>query len=299
MALQDMHGIRYTDMAPDAREYHFSFVHEILRTKEMEKFRDPHSHGPYYKIIFFNSGTRDIKVGSRVEKCGPGDILVLAHGEQYCGRSHDTFLDRYMLHVGVRSMECFGTYGKELMRFLTDRPLYTGNRFRLPQETAVQVNALLADTDRLLHMRVGTPSSSMEAMANVVKILALLKQSREEKNNPGAPSRTMLQILAYMDSNYSRIDSAEEICREFAVSRSGLWRMFRQYMDQTPGEYLRRIRLENARHGLEDGKSVTDVSMECGFADSSHFIRLFRAAYGLTPYRYKKEHDLAGENGSQ
>ena len=134
LALKVMRGIRYMDTVPDSPESHFSFVHEILRTKEEEQFRDPHTHGQYHKIIFFNSGTRDIKVGSRVENCGPGDILVLAHGEWYCGRSHDTFLDRYTLHVGVHALDCFGSFGKELMRQFTDRVLYTDNRFRLPKE---------------------------------------------------------------------------------------------------------------------------------------------------------------------
>jgi len=294
-----MRGIRYMDTVPDSPEYHFSFVHEILRTKEEEQFRDPHTHGQYHKIIFFNSGTRDIKVGSRVENCGPGDILVLAHGELYCGRSHDTFLDRYTLHIGVHSLDCFGSFGKELMRQFTDRVLYTDNRFRLPKETALQVNALLADTDHLLHMQTKDPGIYMEAMANVIKILSLLKQSRKEQAHPGMPYRTMLRILAYMDSNYNRNITAEDICREFAVSRSGLWRMFRQYMNQTPGEYLRRIRMENARYILEQGESVTDACMECGFTDCSHFIRLFREAYGVTPYQYKKEYDLTGENGGQ
>lgn len=299
MAFQPMHRIRYTDTEETSLEYHITFVHEILRTREEENFRLLHSHGKFYKIIFFNSGTRDIRIGERVEKCGPGDILILTGGEMYGGRSHDTFLDRYTIHIGENTFDMFGSYGKELMRPLTERPMYTGNRFRLPPENALKMNALLADTDKLMHIREGEKSTSMEAFSNIIKILALLNQSHEDKKHPGEPSQMMLRILSYMESNYSRIHSAEEICREFAVSRSGLWRMFRQYMEQTPGEYLRRIRLKNARLGLEQGLSVTDACMECGFSDISYFIRLFRAAYGVTPYQYRKEHDPTGENGGQ
>lgn len=299
MALQSMRGIGYMEAENTSLDVRISFVHEILRTREEKEFRNMHSHGKYYKIIWFNSGTRDIQIGSRVENCGPGDVVILTNKELYCGRSLDTFLDRYSLHVGENAFEIFGSYGKELMRLFTDYPPYTRNRFRPSPEEAAQMNALLVDIDKLIHVQADDPCVSMDAFANVIKLLVLVKQSRTKKHQIGAPSQLMLQILAYMESNYHRIESEEEICRECSVSRSGLWRMFKQYMNQTPGEYLRRIRLENARHGLKDGKSVTDVSMECGFADSSHFIRLFRAAYGLTPYRYKKEHDLAGENGGQ
>lgn len=293
MPLQAIHDIRFTDKASDQYKDHIGFVHEILRTQEQQDFRALHSHGMYYKIIFFNRGTRDIQIGTRVEKCCPGDILVLAHGERYAGRSHDTFLDRYTLHIGTNAFAAFGSYGTELMRVLTDRPLYTDNRFRLPPEAAVQMNALLADTDKLLHIQESNHLTSMEAFANIIRILVLLKQSREDKIHPGAPSQLMLRILAYIESNYNSSITAEDISREFAVSRSGLWRMFRQYMDQTPGEYLRRIRMENARYMLEQGESVTGACMECGFTDCSHFIRLFRDAYGVTPYQYKKEHSTA------
>ena len=296
MPLQAIHSIRYTDISSDAENNSIGFVHEILRTREDKEFRHPHTHGKYYKIIFFNRGTRDIKIGTRVEKCCPGDILVLAHGERYAGRSHDTFLDRYTLHIGTNAFAEFGSYGAELMRVLTDRPLYTDNRFRLPPEAAAQMNALLADTDKLLHIQASNHLTSMEAFANIIRILVLLKQSREETVHPGAPSQMMLRILAYIESNYNSSITAEDICREFAVSRSGLWRMFRQYMNQTPGDYLRRIRMENARYMLEQGESVTGACMECGFTDCSHFIRLFREAYGITPYQYKKEHSTA-ENG--
>ena len=297
MPFQAIHGIRYSENVTDTPENSIGFVHEILRTKAEKEFRHSHSHGKFYKIIFFNRGTRDIQLGSRVEKCGPGDILVLANGERYGGRSHDTLLDRYTLHIGVDAFAEFGSYGAELMRVLTDRPMYTDNRFRLPPEAAAQMNALLADTDKLLHVQERDHLTSMEAFANIIKILSLLKQSREERTDPGIPSQMMLRILAYIESNYNTSITAEDICREFAVSRSGLWRMFRQYMNQTPGDYLRRIRMENARYMLEQGESVTGVCMECGFTDCSHFIRLFRDAYGVTPYQYKKEHGLTEKSG--
>jgi len=296
MALMQMQNVRYRyDLAEDEQ---IAFVHELLRTEEETDFRPPHTQG-YYEIIFCNSGFREVRVGKQVIRCGAGDILLISPGEWHQGRSLDCLLDRYTLHIGVSAFSLFGEQGAYLLRMFTERSKYSGNPLRLPPETASQVNVLLADTDKVLRMQGKRPLASVEALANIVKILVLLNQFCEEEKDPGTPSRLLLQILAYIESNYNRIDSAEEICREFAVSRSGLWRMFRQYMNQTPGEYIRRIRLENARYILEQGGSVTDACMECGFTDCSHFIRLFRDAYGVTPYRYKKEHSFVVESGGE
>ena len=297
MALQKMQTVAYKDIVSEDEK--IEFVHEILRTSEEKEFKWPHRQ-QYYEIIFFNGGFRDVKIGDCVvHHCSAGDILLFTPDEKHTGRSYDCLLDRYVLHFGKRAFSVFGSQGAELLRMFTDRPLYTDNHLRLPTETAAQVNALLADADKALRMKNGTPLAAMEALSDIMKILILLSYSVQEGKRRGAPSQMMLQIQAYIESNYNRIDSAEEICREFAVSRSGLWRMFRQYMNQTPGEYIRRIRLENARYILEQGGSVTDACMECGFTDCSHFIRLFRDAYGVTPYRYKKEHSFVGESGGE
>jgi AraC-like DNA-binding protein len=43
------------------------------------------------------------------------------------------------------------------------------------------------------------------------------------------------------------------------------------------------VRLARARRLLAEGKSVSWVAYECGFADQSHLNRRFREHYGLTP----------------
>jgi AraC-like DNA-binding protein len=39
-----------------------------------------------------------------------------------------------------------------------------------------------------------------------------------------------------------------------------------------------------------DGTSITDVSLACGFGDLSHFYRLFRARFGMTPREVRITH---------
>ncbi len=57
------------------------------------------------------------------------------------------------------------------------------------------------------------------------------------------------------------------------------------------GDELRRLRLERARALLSDpasaGHRITDIAMESGFSDISHFNRLFRAQFGDTPTGFR------------
>ena len=55
----------------------------------------------------------------------------------------------------------------------------------------------------------------------------------------------------------------------------------------TPAAYRVAQRLASARAELKQGSAVADVAYAAGFADQSHFGRLFRRAYGATPAAYR------------
>ena len=70
-------------------------------------------------------------------------------------------------------------------------------------------------------------------------------------------------------------------------------RDFRQVHGLTPGEFLRMKRLEHAKQILGAGYNLTQAAMDAGFSDQSHFSRMFRRAYGMTPSAYRA---IGGEN---
>jgi AraC-like DNA-binding protein len=58
------------------------------------------------------------------------------------------------------------------------------------------------------------------------------------------------------------------------------------------GRYVLHRRLERSRRALEDPaqarRTVGEIAYAWGFSDLSHFIRRFRAAYGMTPGDYRR-----------
>jgi AraC family transcriptional regulator len=57
----------------------------------------------------------------------------------------------------------------------------------------------------------------------------------------------------------------------------------------SPGEYVRRLRVERARADLEKSRdSLSAIALRHGYADQSHFTREFRRATGLTPAAYRR-----------
>lgn len=80
-----------------------------------------------------------------------------------------------------------------------------------------------------------------------------------------------------------------EIAASAGVSADHLTRVFRRTFGCTPGEHLRRLRVEFACERLTAGReSVADIALAAGFADQSHFTRIFRRHLGVTPAAFRR-----------
>lgn len=79
-----------------------------------------------------------------------------------------------------------------------------------------------------------------------------------------------------------------ELAREADVHPVYFSRAFRQRYRCSPGEYLRRCRLERSLALVGDrGRTLAEVAAACGFADQAHFCRAFQRAFGCSPLRYR------------
>jgi AraC family transcriptional regulator len=67
-------------------------------------------------------------------------------------------------------------------------------------------------------------------------------------------------------------------------------RVFRRRFRMTPGEYVRRLRLERALERVQStAEPLASIALECGFADQSHLTRAFRQRFGLAPGRFRRK----------
>jgi AraC family transcriptional regulator len=80
-----------------------------------------------------------------------------------------------------------------------------------------------------------------------------------------------------------------DLAREAGVHPVHLARVFRRVEKQTPGEYQQRQQVRAACELLRDPEwPLAFVAVECGFADQSHFTRVFRRMTGTTPAHFRR-----------
>lgn len=129
--------------------------------------------------------------------------------------------------------------------------------------------------------------SPLAAEALSLELLARTSQSfeREPVSSPGWLRRAGELLREERGDGLSIADVASAV----GVHPVHLTRTFRRHFHCTPGEYLRRCRLEKAAALLAGSLSpLSEIALASGFADQSHLAKSFKRAFGVTPSEYRR-----------
>jgi AraC-like DNA-binding protein len=95
---------------------------------------------------------------------------------------------------------------------------------------------------------------------------------------------------AYLQNRPTQSVTLPELGAIAGVTVSYLVRSFSRAVGLPPGSYHAQVRLARARRLLAEGRSVTWVAYECGFADQSHLSRRFKECHGVTPRAFQEQY---------
>ena len=109
-----------------------------------------------------------------------------------------------------------------------------------------------------------------------------------QPNNNNHIPKDLDEIIAYVNKNFSSINTVNEMAEFFHISQSTMERMFKKYLSVTPRTYLYDKKFSNACRLLRNNCSVTEACFQSGFNDYSNFIQKFKQIYKTTPLKYKR-----------
>lgn len=101
----------------------------------------------------------------------------------------------------------------------------------------------------------------------------------------------MRETSDFIQKNYREPIGVSFLAKRTSMSESSFVRAFRRIFASTPGQYVITTRLNAARKLLEEtDKTLSEIALECGFCDQSHFCRVFTKERGMTPGEYRRRH---------
>ena len=100
----------------------------------------------------------------------------------------------------------------------------------------------------------------------------------------------VIKAQQYIENNYHKKITVDELASMVAISRRSFERRFKQATENTVLEYLQRVKVEAAKRSFENSRdNISEVMYDVGYMDTKAFRNIFRKYTGLTPvqYRYK------------
>jgi AraC-like DNA-binding protein len=103
------------------------------------------------------------------------------------------------------------------------------------------------------------------------------------------PPSGVIRARDYLREHAVTNVTLDELASVAGLSKFYLLRAFHHAFGLTPHSYQMQLRLARARRLLAEGRPLSHVTYDAGFADQSHLTRRFAAFYGLTPARFARQ----------
>lgn len=111
------------------------------------------------------------------------------------------------------------------------------------------------------------------------------------ENFEPAPTKETV-IRKYLEKNYSRPITLEEIAEYVGMSKYALCHYYKKNCGCSVMDQLKKIRIAKAKQLLNQVPlRAQEVGRMCGFDSTSYFCKLFREETGKTPLEYRKRHN--------
>lgn len=281
-----------------------------IRHNQMEEPEDLHNEYPY---AFHHVDLRstmvpwhwhealefDYVVEGTVKVSTAGQTQTFQKGEAFfintnvltsMVNAQDCLLDSHLFHpvfLGGHFKSVFET--KYLNPVLQNK-----NLDLLPLRGQTQTQKQIASRLRQLARLQQAPDMEFQTRSLLGEIWLLLLEELKNTQLQHVPTQNkdrLLTMLAFIQENYARKLTLEDIADAAAVSTRECLRCFRNAIDQAPVEYLLDYRLQMAVKLLENTElPITEVAMRTGFGGSSYFSKMFRRTYGKTPAQHRKQY---------
>lgn len=113
-----------------------------------------------------------------------------------------------------------------------------------------------------------------------------------EKSSPytvAIRSRRIQIAIDFMNANLNRRIRLGDLAAAANLSPSHFSYLFKDQTGLSPGEFLRRLRMEKARELLASSLlSIKEIMGIVGYNNKTHFSRHFRRSFGVVPSDYRK-----------
>lgn len=230
-----------------------------------------HEH-EHANFCFVLAGGYQERYGTRSRTCEPGTFVVHPAGERHADVHGSAPVRLLTVEIDPRRLRAMPDAAAILRDSLDAR--------------GTAYERLSGSLEREFRNRDAASNLALEAL--VLEILAIGMRGRDVER--GAPPAWLQRLVAEVDAEPAAEHTMSSLAAKAGVHPTHLARMLRRHYGCSVGAYVRARRVRAACGALRAGTApLAAIAADAGFADQSHFARVFRAVMGMSPSDYRRE----------
>lgn len=240
-------------------------------------YRIDRSDFPFHSIEFVARGKGTLSLAGRDYVLSPGKVFSYGPGVPHrITTDADALLVKYFADFkGPGARKMLGQYG-----------LSPGTAFRVALPEAI----LRIFDDLIVNGETDSRYSPLLCAAIMQQlILKIAETAVTQEARTTAAFSTYQACREHIRENCLALRSLGQIAGQCHVDAAYLCRLFRRFDDQSPYQYLMRLKMTAAAQRLQSPEArVKEVAYDLGFRDAFHFSRAFKKVFGVSPDTFRK-----------
>lgn len=282
-----MHYLEFNeDKQRGTQDFPFEFYHV---EEQHPQYVMPYHWHIEYELIRILEGSFMAHLDEREFTAYPGDVIFIGNGVLHAGRP-----DHCVYECIVFDINTFlnpGNICRKLMQSMIEHSLLIHQHF--PGENQCIHQTVWNIFDSFQAKRQGYQLSVIGGFycffGMILEHHYYLAGTRQTPRN----QKRILQlkkVLEFIDASYTTNLSLSEMAAVVTMSPKYFCKFFYEMTHQTPISYVNSYRIERACHLLiTSDYPVTEIAFNCGFNDTSYFIKTFKKYKGSSPRKYLKQ----------
>lgn len=256
-----------------------------------DKYTQPisfHSHD-YFEIYFFVDGKVNYYVESERYEMKKGDVLIIPPGKLHRPVIRDNAAyERYVLWI----YPAFLANDTGIFAFIQElNNLVMEKKTHLISFSETECSSLCALLNLALDAcRADDELSGYTATSSILLLLDQLYRKLQAVPPASCAQGDLIpKVIVYLNDNFIRTPSLEELSDAFFVSKYYLAHRFKEYTKTTIHNYILMKKINLAKELLNKGTPSQMVCEQCGFSTYSNFYKAFVERVGTSPRKYARQ----------
>jgi len=251
-------------------------IYTFFYHEKEQGFIFPGEAHPMMELTYVDQGTMHSVADGQDLLLEQGDMVLYGPGQWHMQYSDMGIAPRYVtISFDVSGMDVSG---------LTNR------KFRSPQKAIVLLQQMLHEQEKM-----DAAANDMIISLLTTMLITLLRTAQQPSDRIQPPhcvnneNEIIRRAQQYISQHVREKMSVTQVAKNTDVSTSYLTALFHKHLQISPGEYIRRIKLQESKQMIREGnRNFTEIAAALQYSTIHHFSRQFKEKFGITPSEYAK-----------